>query len=233
MRCCVSAPLAGSRLMDARTTGACHVRRTVGMRAALLTTKRLFWHCGAHTAMPSRNRRYKADSSSLPKSAVFCGTLGTTAPRWGEESHGCWGAGITGCCGGGAGAGPQTRGGRGAHAQVLVAVDPEHDAAVAAQQREDHDARGAEGGLSRGKTKTAVKRAPYVLCITLSSHHSLFGGMLEQVLLLAETVQTQFLKILQQTAKPPPLIQAGFSMGGDFLNSENKLDFRLHSLGQQ
>ena len=31
----------------------------------------------------------------------------------------------------------------------------------------------------------------------------------------------------------PPLIQAGFSMGGDFLNSENTLDWRLHIPGQQ
>ena len=53
------------------------------------------------------------------------------------------------------------------------------------------------------------------------------------VLLLAETVQTPILKIAQQTAKTLPLIQAGFSVGGDFLNSENKLDFRLHSLSQQ
>ena len=28
-------------------------------------------------------------------------------------------------------------------------------------------------------------------------------------------------------------IQAGFSMGGEFLNSENKLDRRLHIPGQQ
>ena len=47
------------------------------------------------------------------------------------------------------------------------------------------------------------------------------------LLLLAETVQTPILKIAQQTATPP-LIQAGFSMKGDFLNSENKLDWRLH-----
>ena len=31
----------------------------------------------------------------------------------------------------------------------------------------------------------------------------------------------------------PPLIQAGFSMGGDFLYREIKLDFRLHIPGQQ
>ena len=41
----------------------------------LLTTERLFWHRGAHTAEP-KHRPHGADSadSLLPKSAVFCGT---------------------------------------------------------------------------------------------------------------------------------------------------------------
>ena len=63
------------------------------------------------------------------------------------------------------------------------------------------------------------------------------------VLLLAGDVQTQFLKIVQQTAKTPPLIQAVFSMGGDsedfrtFVcnvpanNSTNHLLFRSFLVG--
>ena len=43
--------------------------------------------------------------------------------------------------------------------------------------------------------------------------------------MLAETVQTTILKIVQQTAKPP-LDSSRFFHGGDFLNSENKLDPR-------
>ena len=52
------------------------------------------------------------------------------------------------------------------------------------------------------------------------------------LLLFTGDVQTKILKIAQQTA-PPPLFQAGFSMGGEFFNSENTLDFRLHIPGQQ
>ena len=32
---------------------ACHARRAVGIRMALLTTERQFWHCGARTAEPT------------------------------------------------------------------------------------------------------------------------------------------------------------------------------------
>ena len=46
----------------------------LGIRMTLLTTERLFWRCGAHTAEP-KSRRHVVDSADcvLPKSAVFCG----------------------------------------------------------------------------------------------------------------------------------------------------------------
>ena len=40
---------------DAKPQGAPsphHARRTMVIRMTLLTTERLFWHCGAHTARP-------------------------------------------------------------------------------------------------------------------------------------------------------------------------------------
>ena len=54
--------------------------------------------------------------------------------------------------------------------------------------------------------------------------HTRASCLWASVLLLAGDVQTQILKSAQQTANP---------MGGNFLNSENKLDWRLHIAGQQ
>ena len=59
------------------------------------------------------------------------------------------------------------------------------------------------------------------------------------VLLFTGDVQTKVLKIPQQTAPlphtplPRSLDASRFFMGGDLLNSENKQDSSLHSIGQQ
>ena len=50
-------------LVDELEGGACsQARRTMGIKMTLLTTERLLWHCGAHTAEP-KNRNMWADSA--------------------------------------------------------------------------------------------------------------------------------------------------------------------------
>ena len=57
-----------------QNTSSARARRSMGIRMTLLTTERLLWHCGAHTAEP-KNRPNQADSadSLSPKHCVFGG----------------------------------------------------------------------------------------------------------------------------------------------------------------
>ena len=81
--------------------GTIHARRAVGIRMALLTTGRLFWHCGAHTAGPKFDPMGPISPIPEYQSSLCCVARGRASSQCRKRLGGpvrVEGGGETPCC---------------------------------------------------------------------------------------------------------------------------------------
>ena len=89
----------------------CHARQTVGIRMALLTAERLFWHCGAHIAEPQNGPMGPIPPIPYNQCLPFSGTCQWHVARGGWVALGTQQKDV---CGASSSASPQQRGQGGA-----------------------------------------------------------------------------------------------------------------------